>query len=148
MRNLVFTAAPWVFPNRRYTLEFFDLSILQYSNFLKLSVIWLADESKIQVPCNDLEFSLESYSVRFSTEWFYYWWEHTVDYSILLVLNFWSQVVNLMTGQWRVLSAGPLGDHLDPVYDVFLMIRVPDSRISWKIQSIQNSMMLSLFAYK
>ena len=67
MRNLVFTAAPWVFSNRRYTLEFFDLVILQYSNFLKLSVIWLADKSKIQVPCNDLEFSLESYSVRFST---------------------------------------------------------------------------------
>ena len=136
MRNLVFTAAPWVFSNRRYTLEFFDLVIRQYSNFLKLSVFWLADISKIQVPCNDFEFSLDSYSVRFSTERFYYWWEHTVDYSILLVLIFWSQVVNLMTGQWRVLSAGPLRDHLDPVYDVFLMIRdISHEKYNWfKIQ--------------
>ena len=38
--------------------------------------------------------------------------------SIIRVLNFWSQVVNLMTGQWSVLNARPLKDYLDPVHDV------------------------------
>ena len=38
--------------------------------------------------------------------------------SITRVVNFWSQVINLMTVQWSVLNARPLRDHLDPVHDV------------------------------